>query len=55
MRPRKTTRLTQEVAQLRVQSLQQDAELEELLLHGLLRLFKILMLQEEEEYKIRLN
>lgn len=39
------SRLTQEVAELRVQSLQQDAELEQLLLHGLLRLFKVLVLQ----------
>lgn len=47
--------LTQVVAELRVQSLQQDAELEQLLLHGLLRLFKVLVLQtkkEEEEQPI---
>lgn len=43
--------LTQEVAQLWVQSLQQDAELKELLLHGLLRLFKVLVLQREQETK----
>lgn len=42
-------RLTQEVEQLRVESLQQDAELQELLLHGLLRLLKVLVLQRKRE------
>ncbi len=41
--------LTQEVTQLWVQSLQQDTELKELLLHGLLRLLKVLVLQRKRE------
>lgn len=42
---------TQEVKQLRVQSLQQDTQLVELLLHGLLRLLKVLVLQKKKRGK----
>lgn len=41
---------TQEVAQFWVQSPQQDAELQQLLLHGLLRLFKVLVLHRRNSY-----
>lgn len=40
--------LTQEVTELWVQCLQQDTELKKLLLHGLLRLFKVLVLQKRK-------
>lgn len=51
--PHSAVPLTQEVAELRVQSLQQDAELQELLLHGLLRLLEVLVLLRGTRVTVR--
>lgn len=40
---------TQKVAELRVQSFQKDAELKELLLHGLLGLLKVVVLRSRQQ------